>query len=131
MFREYPYHNLEDLNLDYVLKMIRTLIEDDETLKEWRTEHEAEYEQLKALYDAVMSGNFPPTIVAAFKSWMQLNAQDLVGAIIKNVFFGLSDAGYFVAYIPESWDDIVFYTLGWDLDLGYGYMNNGRLVLYY
>lgn len=31
------------------------------------------------------------------------------------VFFGLTDNGYFVAYIPETWDDITFQTTGWDV----------------
>lgn len=35
-------------------------------------------------------------------------------AIATMVFFGLTDTGYFVAYIPESWDDIHFETSGYD-----------------
>lgn len=30
---------------------------------------------------------------------------------IKSVFFGLNDDGYFVAYIPNSWDCITFGTI--------------------
>lgn len=31
------------------------------------------------------------------------------------VFFGLTMSGYFVAYIPETWDDITFKTTGYDI----------------
>lgn len=31
------------------------------------------------------------------------------------VFFGLTMAGYFVAYIPETWGDITFKTTGYDI----------------
>lgn len=30
------------------------------------------------------------------------------------VMFGLTDDGYFVAYIPNSWDDVFFKTTGYD-----------------
>ena len=78
-------------------------------------EHEAEYEQLKALYDAVISGNFPQSITDAFNKWMQENALTLVAEMIKLVFFGITDTGYFVAYIPDGWNDILFGTTGLDI----------------
>ena len=49
---------------------------------------------------------------------------------IKNVFFGLTNAGYFVAYIPESWDDITFQTTGWDVVVE-SMPEYGHLVLAY
>ena len=33
------------------------------------------------------------------------------------VYFGLSDAGYFVAYIPKTWDNIKFGTTGLDVNV--------------
>ena len=41
----------------------------------------------------------------------------LAECIATMVFFGLTDSGYFVAYIPDSWDDIGFETTGWDVIL--------------
>ena len=38
---------------------------------------------------------------------------DYIGSM---VLFGLSDSGYFVAYIPESWDSIRFGTTGLDIE---------------
>lgn len=114
MFREYPYTNLNDLNLDYLLKALKGMVDDVDALKEWRETHEEEYEQLKDLYDQVMSGNFPESVQNAFRVWMRQNAVDLVGELVKNVFFGLTESGYFVAYIPDSWSDIIFSTSGYD-----------------
>lgn len=50
--------------------------------------------------------------------------------IATMVFFGLTDSGYFVAYIPESWESITFETTGYDtvVDLMPEY---GHLVLRY
>lgn len=36
---------------------------------------------------------------------------DYVAESVKQVYFGLSNTGYFVAYIPKSWDEIVFDTI--------------------
>lgn len=33
------------------------------------------------------------------------------------VYFGLTDAGYFVVYIPESWKSIQFATTGLDINI--------------
>ena len=91
-----------------------------------------EYEQLKALYDALMSGNFPDSIKEAFQKWMNENAIELVGEMVKCVFFEISPAGYFIAWIPDGWDDIIFNTTYYDIVLSdhpeYGY---GHLVLSY
>ena len=111
---EYPYTDFHELNLSWVIKKIKELFTRLEVMEEWRKQHEEEYAQLKDLYDAVMSGNFPPSIVSAFERWMRENALDLVGELVKMVFFGLTMDGYFVAYIPESWDDIIFGTTGLD-----------------
>ena len=38
-------------------------------------------------------------------------------AIATMVFFGLTDTGYFIAFIPDSWEEITFETTGWDVDI--------------
>ena len=58
-------------------------------------------------------------------------AKELIdGYIATMVFFEITDDGYFVAYIPESWDTIQFNTTGVDivLDMQPEY---GHLVLSY
>lgn len=114
-FNDYPYKNIEDFNLDYILKKLRDLLGDYKSLTEWRAEHEAQYEELKALYDAVMSGNFPQPVKDAFTDWMERNALDLVGQLVHMVFFEIDENGYFVAYIPDSWSEITFGTSGLDI----------------
>lgn len=50
--------------------------------------------------------------------------------IATMVFFGLTDSGYFVAYIPESWKSIQFNTTGLDIELPIQ-PEYGHLVLSY
>lgn len=50
--------------------------------------------------------------------------------IATMVFFGLTDSGYFVAYIPENWESIKFGTTGLDVDAPIQ-PEYGHLVLLY
>lgn len=52
--------------------------------------------------------------------------QDYIATMI---FVEISDAGYFVYYIPEKWHDITFNTTGVDIDVPE--TEYGRLVLSY
>lgn len=56
--------------------------------------------------DAFLNENLIPKL----EDWIIENMTDIVGETIKQVYFGLSDDGYFVAYIPSSWEDITFST---------------------
>ena len=121
--------DFHELNLSWVIERMRFILDALEKIDGWIEKHEEEYQELKDLYDAVMSGNFPPEIVRAFEDWMRRNALDLVGELVKMVFFGITTDGYFVAYIPESWEDIIFGTTGLD-DFPAG-VDFGHLTLSY
>ena len=126
---EFPHTRTYDSDLGWLIKTVKKLTELVDGLDDWKLQHEAEYAQLKALYDAVMSGNFPQSITDAFNKWMQENAITLVGELVKMVFFGITDTGHFVAYIPDGWDDIIFNTTGFDISIvGEDY---GHLTLSY
>lgn len=56
--------------------------------------------------------------------WIQDNMQPIISAAIKFVYFGLTDDGYFCAYIPDNWEEITF-----DTGAVYGRSDYGRLCL--
>ena len=114
-FFEFPHTRTYDSDLGWLIGTVKKLVDCCESMTTWKEEHEAEYLQLKALYDAILAGNFPQSITDAFNKWMQENALSLVAEMIKLVFFGITDAGYFVAYIPDGWEDIIFNTTGYDI----------------
>lgn len=47
-FNEYPYRDTENINLDWLLKNYQKIVNDVQALKDWRVEHEGEYEALLA-----------------------------------------------------------------------------------
>ena len=129
-FFEFPHTRTYDSDLGWLIKTVKDLLDCCDSMNAWKTQHEAEYEQLKALYDAVMRGQFPDSIKTAFQNWMNANAVDLVGEMVKCVFFEISLEGYFIAWIPDGWDDIIFNTT--ELDISLALMPDyGHLVLSY
>ena len=101
-----------------------------EALEEWKASSQATIDGLNAILNMIRSGNLPADIAAGMKEWIVRNFYDIVGDMTKMVFFGLTDSGYFVTYIPESWDDIDFKTTGWDITLAIQ-PDYGHLVLEY
>lgn len=131
LFSKYPYINFSDYNLDWVIETVNELLPRLESLEQWRNDHKAEYEQLLYMVRQIYNGNLTPALRDALTDWLEKNIVDIVAdAITTNVYFGLTDSGYFVAYIPESWKDITFRTTGYDItvDLVPEY---GHLVLLY
>lgn len=108
---EYPYRNLEDFNLDYILKRLKGLADQIADLLEWKPEFIEMYNEVKAFISQIEAGNLPPGMVNAIYKWMNENAVDLVGDLVKNVYFGLTNDGYFCAFIPKSWDWVTFDTI--------------------
>lgn len=59
------------------------------------------------------------------------NINQIISEFIATaVFFGLTDDGYFVAYIPETWEDVSFGTTGLDVTVSIQ-PEYGHLVLSY
>ena len=91
-----------------------------ELMNEWNIEFSEEMqEELAKLWDAVNNG-----LENAVHDWITENLNYIFKTIAKQVFFGLTLDGHFVAYIPDGWDDIVFDT-GADYELD----TYGRLIL--
>lgn len=68
------------------------------------------------------------------QTWIKNFNCEYAEKIIKDciatmIFVEISDAGYFIYYIPENWNDIVFNTTGLDIEISD--TEYGRLVLSY
>lgn len=89
-------------------------------MNEWNIEFSDEMqEELAEIWNAVNNG-----LKGAAQEWIANNLEWVFTNIAKQVYFGLNEQGYFVAYIPDGWDDIVF-----DTGFNYGEDTYGRLIL--
>lgn len=129
-FFEFPHTRTYDSDLGWLIRQCKHNADAIKVLQEWVANAEDVVGDLQKLLEDVAAGNFPEEIANAIREFIVDNFYDIVGNMTKMVFFGLTDTGYFVAYIPESWDDIEFFTTGWDFntDLMPEY---GHLVLGY
>lgn len=127
---DFPHVRQYDGDLGWLIRKCGSVITAVEALEEWKNSSQATIDGLNAILNMIRSGNLPADIAAGMKEWIANNFYDIVGEMAKMVFFGLTDSGYFVAYIPESWDDIDFKTTGWDITLAIQ-PEYGHLVLEY
>lgn len=127
-FFEFPHTRTYDSDLGWLIREMRKIIDETGGSAEWKAKVDAELAELEECCNDLMTGDFPDSFKEALVTWMQNNALDIIGELIKMVFFGLED-GYFVAYIPESWNDILFNTSG--LDIVVPDTDFGHLILSY
>ena len=84
-------------------------------------------ESLRNEFDEFKTSGFEDYYEQSLREWINRNFADILTEGIKSVvFFGLTLDGYFTAYIPQSWSDIIF-----DTGAVYGSEEYGRLILYY
>lgn len=122
---KYPYTDFHELNLDWVLENVKRIADEHDIIIKDIQKLKDDTENLTEFYSALMTGDFPDDFKASLAAWFQSNSVELFGGLVKFVFFGITDQGYFVAYIPESWEDIQFGTTGYDdivPDMDYGHL---------
>lgn len=114
-----------------VTKLLNDLIENTDFLVEAIQKNADDIQDLQRDLDLVNSeieklknGDYISNYIPALEKWIHEHIDELITETIKGVFFGLTDDGYFVAYIPDTWDDITFSTI-------ISGENYGHLVLTY
>lgn len=96
--------------LDYMANM----------MNEWNLEFSEELQnELTKMWEQIHSG-----YEDMLNEWFEKDAERIFKELYSNVYFGLTLDGHFAAYVPESWNDIIF-------DTGYNYESDtyGRLIL--
>lgn len=131
-FNNYPYQNLNDLNLDFVLSVAKEAQKTLEELSKYDDRLgnlEKAAESLKYSVEALENGKLTPEMEKAIIELISKNIVSLVGDMVKFVFFEITDDGYFCAYIPKPWDSIVFNTSDYDIKIEN--VDYGHLILSY
>lgn len=103
---------------------IQNLIEYSETQTATIAELQDAMREIASEFEEFKSHGFDDYYADQVARWIDENANLLFDRLARQVYFGLTSEGYFVAYIPRSWDDIIF-------DTGYDYSKDtyGRLIL--
>lgn len=83
-------------------------------------------ELLESEFEKIKGGKYASLYIEAMRKWIAENLVEIVGQIVKFVWFGLDDDGHFVAYIPTSWRFLTF-----DMVADPDSPDYGRLLLSY
>lgn len=102
-------------NQNYLNSMLSPFGEEFQELKEQIEFVEAELEKVK-------NGDYVSLYIDSLANWIDNNLQELVGRVVKYVMFGLTNDGYFCAYIPFSWQFLSFDTVVNTDDPMYGHL---------
>lgn len=115
---KFPDTNYHEINLDWFLKLAEYLKSTADTMNRWKAEHEKEYQELldhvnaiQDWIDGLEEGDIPQALIDGLATWIDNNIEELIGKNIRYVWFGLTDDGHFVAYMPESWQELWFDTV--------------------
>lgn len=127
-FFEFPNTRTYDSDLGWLIKRVNSYDETIKALDEWAEKTDLSVKELEDFKKALEDGNLPQGVRDGLLTWAALNIPALIAEAIKTVFFTLEN-GYFVAYIPDSWDEITFGTSGLD-DFPVG-VDYGHLTLSY
>lgn len=119
LFENIPYTNFHDLNLDWIIKFMKKIGEDEESQNKDIADLKIRMDDAEKWID-----NYDPEYIRdTVLSFLQ-------SILARMIFVEISDSGYVVYNIPENWDTITFNTTGLDiiLELQPDY---GHLVLSY
>lgn len=110
---------------DDSLSYLEVLCKMKEKLNEMIVELGEFNEHLKEMQDAINQiqqwiNTFDTSVI---EKWIEEHLANMI-------FVEINDAGYFVIYIPDSWQDITFRTSGWD-EVVEPPLDYGHLILHY
>lgn len=126
LFEHFPYTNFQDLNLDTLLIKMKETLETLQQMQEYVGGFDGRIKTLEYYIDRFENGNFSAAFLESLYKWLHDNVPEILSETVKQVWFGLTDSGHFIAYIPQSWSDIKFNTTGYDyyteLQTEYGHL---------
>lgn len=111
-----------------IFELLNKLICYTDSVAEEFSEDIQELDDLKAEFEKFKESGFLDYYEQQLNAWILEHMPDIITTYVKQVFFGLTLDGYFVAYIPvgSAWEDVIFDT-GADYELD----TYGRLILRY
>lgn len=127
---DFPHTHFYETDLRELLAKVGSYQETIDALNKWIAENTPKINEIEAFVESMQNADtLPESVKQALFDWASTHLIDLVASTLKGVYFGLTNDGYFVAYIPENWSDIIFGTSGLD-DFPVG-IDFGHLTLSY
>ena len=107
-----------------VVDKLNSVIDNANVMSDAISDNAAAIKELQELFQKFQESGFDDYYRAQIEQWVKDNMENIIRDSIKMVFFGLTDDGYFCAYVPDSWKEITF-----DTGAVFGRSDYGRLIL--
>lgn len=69
-------------------------------------------EELQELFKKFMESGFNDYYEKQIQEWINKNFQNIIEYAIQVLFFGLTEDGYFCAYVPNNWAKYITFDTG-------------------
>lgn len=104
-----------DISLDQLQAQFTALVGRQDSLEQMfndlRTMVTGDIEEMQALLERIKNGDYVDLYLPSIINYINDNLQQLVASIVNFVSLGLTNDGYFAAYIPDTWDFLTFDTI--------------------
>lgn len=120
---EFPYTDFHELNLDWIIKNVKEITREFIELKKQNDNVLSDFEILKNNFDELKN-----YVLSAFTD--DNIRKIIISYIATMIFVEISDSGYIIYNIPETWSDINFNTTELDIKVE-SQKEYGHLVLSY
>lgn len=108
-----------------IQEKLKEVIQSENYLNEWQAAQDEVIGELEQLVQDFIAGGYKQDFDQFAQDWLDENIQQALTKAAHMVFFGLTDDGYFTAYIPTDWS-FVFGTI-----VDYDDENYGSLTIRY
>lgn len=115
---DFPHTRTYDTDIGWLVEAYKKLICEVNNIMAWENlakeqiaDLQAAVSRLENEIQKIENGEYSQLYIQALTNWLNNNMTKIVGSIVKYVFFGLTNDGYFAAYIPPTWDFIQFDTI--------------------
>lgn len=94
-------------------------------LNEWQDAQDEVMAELNQMVEDFIAGGYKADFDKLAREWLDANIRDALTRGTRMVFFGLTDDGYFTAYVPTEW------SFAFDTIMDYENANYGSLAIKY
>ena len=101
------------------------MVGDLNNLNEWQEAQDVVMKELETLVQNFIDGGYLDSFEVFVSNWLDTHLKDIITRSTRMVFFGLTDDGYFTAYVPTEWAFVL------DTIVDYNDDNYGSLVIKY
>lgn len=119
---DFPHTHFYETDLRELIAKCGSYDEVINKLNQWIEENDPKIDEILSFMKQLENGYIPPGLKESIYNWATDNLIPIIAKVLRNVYFGLTNDGYFCAFIPQSWNWVTFDTITDFSDPLYGHL---------